>query len=191
MSDLLVRELTLEYVSGGYSVRPIDKLDIDMHDGELVLLLGASGCGKTTLLSALASILRPASGSIRIGDIEVTSLSGEALQHYRRHTVGIVFQAFNLVPSLSALENVQVPMWATGVSGREAKARAQGLLEQVGMADRAISRAVSNNASPSPERSPTIPRWYWPTSPPRTSTTSRSKGCCGCCESSPRRDGCW
>jgi putative ABC transport system ATP-binding protein len=136
MAGLVVKDLTIEYVSGSYTVRPIDRLNIEVGDGELVLLLGASGCGKTTLLSAMASILRPASGSIRVGDTEVTTLKGAALQEYRRHTVGIVFQAFNLVPSLSALENVQVPLWARGTRGAPAKQRALELLEQVGMADR-------------------------------------------------------
>src|SRR5256885_168022 len=100
MSDLVVKDLVIEYVSGAYKVRPIDELDIELRSGELVLLLGASGCGKTTLLSAMAAILRPTSGSIRVGDIEVTTLAGDELQQYRRSTVGIVFQAFNLVPSL-------------------------------------------------------------------------------------------
>jgi putative ABC transport system ATP-binding protein len=161
MSDLVVRDLVIEYASGNYKVRPIDRLDLDLHSGELVLLLGASGCGKTTLLSAMASILRPTSGSIKVGDTEVTTLAGDALQAYRRKTVGIVFQAFNLVPSLTALENVQVPMWASGRRGGPAKAKASALLEQVGMGDRvkhksgdlsggqqqrvAIARALAND----------------------------------------------
>ena len=72
---LAVRDLTIEYTSGGYKVRPINDLNIDVESGELVLLLGASGCGKTTLLSALATLLTPTAGTIHVGDVEVTSLA--------------------------------------------------------------------------------------------------------------------
>ena len=75
----------MEYASGGYKVRPIDSLDLDVSTGELVLLLGASGCGKTTLLSMLARLLTPTSGTITFGDIDVTGLSGQALVDYRRN----------------------------------------------------------------------------------------------------------
>jgi len=137
---LHIRDLRIEYSSGGYVVRPIEALDLDVQSGQLVLLLGASGCGKTTLLSALAAILKPALGSIRFDDVEVTELSGDALTQYRRHRVGIVFQAFNLVPSLSALENVAAPLWAAGTNGREARRRAGELLERVGLSDRVRHR---------------------------------------------------
>ena len=90
MATLTTTDLTIEYSSGGYVVRPINGLDLEVADGQLVLLLGASGCGKTTLLSVLAAILKPTSGSVKIGDIEVTELRGGALTQYRRHSVGIV-----------------------------------------------------------------------------------------------------
>ncbi|HUH07635.1 MAG TPA: ATP-binding cassette domain-containing protein [Egibacteraceae bacterium] len=134
--DLDVSQLTIAYSSGGYEVRPIDAFDLQIASGQLVLLLGASGCGKTTLLSALASILRPTSGSIRVGDTEVTALNGADLVEYRRHGVGVVFQSFNLVSSLTASENVQVPLRAAGVPGRQARARAEELLHRVDMSDR-------------------------------------------------------
>jgi putative ABC transport system ATP-binding protein len=138
--DLRIRDLRIEYSSGGYVVCPIEALDLDVQSGQLVLLLGASGCGKTTLLSALAAILKPARGSIRFGDVEVTELAGDALTQYRRHRVGIVFQAFNLVPSLTALENVAAPLWAAGATGREARRRSGELLERVGLSDRVRHR---------------------------------------------------
>jgi putative ABC transport system ATP-binding protein len=140
MADLHVRDLVVEYSSGGYAVRPLDGLDLEVATGELVLLLGASGCGKTTLLSALAAILTPTSGSIRVGDVEVTGLSGAALTAYRRHTVGIVFQAFNLVPSLTARENVEAPLRLAGVGARRSRPRAEELLEQFGLTDRRSHR---------------------------------------------------
>ena len=138
--DLVGRDLVVEYRSGDYVIRPIDGLDFDVASGELALLLGASGCGKTTLLSILASILRPAGGSVHVGGVDVMTLTGAALTEYRRYRVGIVFQAFNLVPSLTASENVQVPLRATGLSSSAARERADGLLEQVGLADRSHHR---------------------------------------------------
>ncbi len=104
------------------------------------LLLGASGCGKTTLLSAMASLLTPTSGTIHLGDLDVTALAGKALSDYRRHSVGIVFQAFNLVPSLTALENVAAPLVVSGVRTRAARRIAAHRLEQVDLADRAGHR---------------------------------------------------
>ena len=138
--SLRCRDLVVEYSVGGYVVRPIDGLDIDARPGELSLLLGASGCGKTTLLSVLAAILRPHRGSVRLDATEVTRLSGRALNDYRRHRVGIVFQAFNLIPSLTAAENVQVPLRAAGTGRRAARRRAAELLGEVGLGERQSHR---------------------------------------------------
>jgi putative ABC transport system ATP-binding protein len=140
MPDLTINNLTIEYASGGYSVRPVDGLNLAASGGALTLLLGPSGCGKTSLLSCLGGILRPSGGSIRFGDIEVNTLRGQDLTHYRRKTVGIVFQSFNLVPSLTALENVTVPLRAAGMKWPAAKARATELLTGVGLADRVNHR---------------------------------------------------
>ncbi len=137
---LAVRDLTVEFSSGGYRVRPLDHLDLSAASGERVLLVGASGSGKTTLLSCMAGILTPTSGSIRLGDLEVTGLRDTALTEYRRHRVGVVFQAFNLIPSLSAVENVQAPLRLSGVGRKAARARAEALIERVGLADRARHR---------------------------------------------------
>jgi putative ABC transport system ATP-binding protein len=133
---LTIRDLTIEYSSGGYVVRPISNLSLDAGAGQLVLLLGASGCGKTTLLSVIAGLLTPASGSVRVVDTEVVGLSGGALTEYRRHTVGVVFQAFNLLPALSASENVQVPLRAAGWSKPKARERAEELLGLVNLSER-------------------------------------------------------
>jgi putative ABC transport system ATP-binding protein len=136
MTDVDITDLTITYDSGGYVVRPVHRLDLHVGSGELALLLGASGSGKTTVLSALAAILRPAAGTIRVGDVEVTGLRGAALTEYRRHRVGVVFQTFNLVPSLTARDNVQAPLWAAGMPGRQARARAEQLLDRVGLGER-------------------------------------------------------
>jgi putative ABC transport system ATP-binding protein len=136
MGDLSIQDLVVEYSSGGYAVRPINGMSLDVSSGSLVILLGPSGCGKTTLLSCLGGILRPKSGSIAFGGVDITALDGSALAKYRRDEVGIVFQAFNLVPSLTALENVIVPLRAAGRSRTSARQRAEELLTQVGLADR-------------------------------------------------------
>jgi putative ABC transport system ATP-binding protein len=133
---LVCEDLVVEYSGGGYIVRPIDGLDMEVSNGQLALLLGASGCGKTTLLSVLAAILRPRGGSVRLDDLEVTELRGSALTEYRQRNVGIVFQTFNLIPSLTASENVQVPLRAAGLKRRRARERADELLERVALSGR-------------------------------------------------------
>ena len=140
MSNLAVRDLTVEFNSGGYVVRPLDGLSFEAADGELVVLLGPSGCGKTTLLSCLAGLLTPTSGSIKLDDRETSRLTGRELTAHRRDTVGVVFQAFNLIPSLSAHGNVVAPMRLAGMSRRHASARATMLLERVGLGERGHHR---------------------------------------------------
>jgi putative ABC transport system ATP-binding protein len=134
--SLACRNLVVEYAGGGYVVRPIDGLDVDVADGELALLLGASGCGKTSLLSVLAAILRPRGGSVRLGELEVTQLAGHSLNAYRQREVGIVFQSFNLIPSLTASENVQIPLRASGLGARAARRRADTLLGRMSLGGR-------------------------------------------------------
>ncbi len=136
MDDLCVADLTVEYQSGDYVIRPLDQLNMEAGAGSLALLLGPSGCGKTTLLSCLAGILKPTSGSITFRGTEVSGLRGAALTNYRRQTVGVVFQAFNLIPSLSAVDNVAAPLWAAGFGGRASRSRAESLLDRVGLKDR-------------------------------------------------------
>ena len=160
MVDVDIRDLTIEYTSGGYVVRPVNHLDLRVASGELALLLGASGSGKTTLLSAMAAILRPASGTIRVGDTEVTGLRGAALTGYRRHRVGVVFQTFNLVPSLTALDNVQAPLWAAGMSARRPRPAPSSCSTASGCANgsataRGTCRAASSSGWPSPGPWPT------------------------------------
>ncbi|MEB3980744.1 ATP-binding cassette domain-containing protein [Mycobacterium sp. 663a-19] len=140
MGDLSIQDLVVEYSSGGYALRPINGLGLDVAAGSLVILLGPSGCGKTTLLSCLGGILRPKSGVIKFDGIDVTALDPRALARYRRDTVGIVFQAFNLVPSLTALENVMVPLRAAGMSRAASRRRAEELLSRVNLADRVKHR---------------------------------------------------
>ena len=132
--------LTVEFASAGYTIRPLDGLSFSADDGQLVVLLGPSGCGKTTLLSCLAGLLTPTSGAVRFDDIDVTGLRGPARADYRRHTVGVVFQAFNLIPSLSARANVMVPLRLAGVKRSVAHQRATELLASVGLDERSHHR---------------------------------------------------
>ena len=136
MPDLIIDDLTVEYDAGEYTVRPLDGFSTRVSDGSLAVLLGPSGCGKTTLLSCLGGILTPTSGSIKWGDTEVATLDGADLTRYRQRDVGIVFQSFNLVPSLTALHNVTAPLRAAGRSAETAAARATELLEHVGLGER-------------------------------------------------------
>ena len=134
--DLRISGLTVEYTLGGHVTRPFDDFHLECQAGSVVVLLGPSGCGKTTLLSCLAGILTPGAGTITVGDTQVVSLAGPALTAYRRHGVGVVFQAFNLVRSLSARENVAAPMLAAGARPADAFRRAEDLLRRVGLEER-------------------------------------------------------
>ena len=135
---LVVEGLVKEYAGDGYVVRVLDDLSFHAAPGELVVLLGPSGSGKSTLLSCLGGMLSPTAGSIRLNDIDVTASSGKALDDYRKRHVGFVFQGFNLIPSLSARENVAVPLIVSKTMSRsQALAKADQILDRVGLGDRA------------------------------------------------------
>jgi putative ABC transport system ATP-binding protein len=134
--DLTVTALTVEYQAGGQVVRPLEGFELQAAAGSFVLLFGPSGSGKTTLLSCLAGLLSPVAGTITFDGVEVSALKGRQLSAYRRSTVGVVFQGFNLLPSMTALDNVVAPLLAARVPRSEAARRATELLEQVGLHDR-------------------------------------------------------
>ena len=130
---LTVEDLTVEYTLGSHVSRVLDGLSFTARSGELVLALGPSGCGKTTLLSVLAGLLRPTDGRVRFGDAQVAGLRGDDLLDYRRRQVGVVFQTFNLVPSLTALENVMAPLVLTGTRAAPAREVARRWLDEMDM----------------------------------------------------------
>ncbi|WP_148288794.1 ABC transporter ATP-binding protein, partial [Ilumatobacter nonamiensis] len=135
---LVIDGLVKEYAGDGYVVRVLDDLSFHARPGELVVLLGPSGSGKSTLLSCIGGMLSPTSGSIRLNELDVTAASGRALDDYRKHHVGFVFQGFNLIPSLTARENVAVPLIVSKTVPRStALKRADEMLDRVGLADRA------------------------------------------------------
>ena len=121
--------------SGGHPLTILHPLDYSIASGEFLAIVGPSGSGKSTLLGLLAGLDAPTSGSIVIDDVDITRLGEDALAALRGQKIGFVFQFFHLVPSLTAIENVQVPMEIAG--RRDAVARAKDLVEEVGLTDRA------------------------------------------------------
>jgi putative ABC transport system ATP-binding protein len=132
-----VHELTKTYARGEAATRALDGVTLDVHPGELMLLMGPSGSGKTTLLSIMGCILEATSGSVRIHGREIVGLPQRALPALRLDRFGFIFQGFNLFPTLTALQNVALALDLKGIAGRAARRRASELLEQVGLGARA------------------------------------------------------
>ena len=133
MAIVEARDLVKTYAQGEAAMRALDRVSLDVDAGELTLLVGPSGSGKTTLLSVVGCILRPSSGSLRILGDDVTRLRERDLPAIRRERIGFVFQAFNLFPTLTALQNVALALDLKGATGRAARDRAAQLLDQVGL----------------------------------------------------------
>jgi putative ABC transport system ATP-binding protein len=131
-----VQGLTKVFGSGTASVRAVDGVDLAVGRGEIVLIVGPSGAGKTTLLTMIGGVLKPTSGSVRLNGYDITSMKESDLTRVRRHLVSFVFQTFNLLESLSAVENVEVALNFAGVTGKEARQRATRLLVDLGMEGR-------------------------------------------------------
>jgi putative ABC transport system ATP-binding protein len=160
-ATLEVRGLTKVFGTGRAEVRALDGIDLTAGREEIVLVMGPSGSGKTTLLTVVGGLLRATSGTVRIGDLELTSLKESQLTDFRRHYLGFVFQSFNLLGSLNAHENVEAALNFAGKRGRSARRRAAELLESLGMGERlkahpktlsggerqrvSIARALANN----------------------------------------------
>jgi len=131
-----VRDLTKTYGTGEAAIRALDRVDLDVQAGELVLLTGPSGSGKTTLLSIIGGILQATSGSVRLRGGELVGLPQKMLPRLRRDNIGFIFQAFNLFPTLTALQNVTLALDLKGIRGRLARQRANELLADVGLAEK-------------------------------------------------------
>ena len=129
-------EITKSYREGDRRQVVLDRIDLRVETGELVVLLGKSGSGKSTLLNLLAGIDQPDSGRVRIAGVEITSLSERDRTIFRRRHIGFIFQFFNLLPTLTVLENLLLPLELEGSVGPEEKERCQELLSAVGLADR-------------------------------------------------------
>lgn len=156
-----IRNLTKTVSSGDESLTILDDVSIDIDGGEFVAVTGASGSGKSTLLGLIAGLDSPSSGSIVIDGEDITSMTDDLLARLRSEKIGFVFQSFHLIPSLTAFENVLIPMEILGIA--DAVSRATELLEQVGLTNRghhypselsggeqqrvAIARAFANTPS--------------------------------------------
>ena len=138
-SAIEVRNLIKKYQEGASGTLALRGIDLDVHPGELLLLMGPSGSGKTTLLSIMGCILTATSGSVRVAGREVVGLSEKELPALRLANIGFVFQGFNLFPTLTAGENVELMLDLKGVSSAKAKTRAQQLLDQVGLGEKSGS----------------------------------------------------
>ena len=131
------RGLSRRYLVGKDPVDALAGVDLEVDTGEFVALVGPSGSGKSTLLNLLGGLDRPSGGEIWVGDLELGKASDKRLVRYRREQVGFIFQGFNLLPTRSAVENVEVPLMLAGVDRRRRRERALRLLDQVGLARRA------------------------------------------------------
>jgi ABC-type lipoprotein export system ATPase subunit len=141
-TDTAVRLLDVvkEFSIGAERVRAVDSLSLEIGSGEFVAIVGRSGSGKSTLLNLLAGIDTPTSGQIWIGGQELSRLTDDALTRLRRERLGMVYQFFNLLPTLSVRENVALPALLAGEKEREVLPRADSLLEEVGMSHRKNAR---------------------------------------------------
>jgi putative ABC transport system ATP-binding protein len=132
-----IRELSKIYLQGEINVTALNRVSLDIAAGEFLALMGPSGSGKSTLLHILAGIDRPTSGECRVQDVDVTQLNESKLADWRNRNVGFVFQTFNLIPVLTAQENVELPLLLMKLSRRERRERVAAALGLVGLGDRA------------------------------------------------------
>jgi len=134
--EIVVKDLIRVYRTGRIEVQALRGLDMNVAKGEIVSIIGPSGSGKTTLLNILGGLDKATAGLVRIGDLEITALPDSKLVDVRRKTVGHIFQTLNLVPTLTALENVELPMILAGMGRGTRRKRAETLLEVVGLSER-------------------------------------------------------
>ena len=135
-SIVRIRELSKIYRQGDIDVTALNNISLDIAAGEFPALMGPSGSGKSTLLHIIAGIDRPTSGTCHVQDIDVAQLSESQLADWRNQNVGFVFQTFNLIPVLTAFENVELPLLLTRLNSKQRKKQVNTALELVGLADR-------------------------------------------------------
>jgi putative ABC transport system ATP-binding protein len=132
-----IRELTKIYAQGEIQVTALDRITLDIAAGEFLALMGPSGSGKSTLLHIIAGVDRPTSGECLVQGVDVTKLNESELADWRNHNVGFIFQTFNLIPVLTAAENVELPLLLMRMSRAHRRKQVETALEVVGLADRA------------------------------------------------------
>jgi len=134
------REICRHYTMGASVIRAVDGITFAAQGGEFIALLGSSGSGKSSLLNLIAGLDRPTSGDVLVDGRSLAELSSEELARYRRHSVGIVFQAFNLVPGMTVAENVELPLRLAETDRRERLTRVREALDRVGLSQRLTHR---------------------------------------------------
>ncbi|MDZ7589829.1 MAG: ABC transporter ATP-binding protein [Rubrivivax sp.] len=132
-----IRGLAKSYHRGEQDIAVLLGIDLDVAAGEFIALMGPSGSGKSTLLNLVAGIDQPSAGTIEIGGVDIATLGEGELADWRASNVGFIFQFYNLIPVLSAFENVELPLLLTGLSARQRRERVAQLLALVGLSDRA------------------------------------------------------
>jgi putative ABC transport system ATP-binding protein len=137
MSLVEILDVTKRYHKGGESITPLDRVSLNIEEGEFVSLMGASGTGKSTLLNLVAGIDRPDSGSIVINGTDITKLSRTKLANWRAANIGYIFQTHNLIPVLTAYENIELPLLLLPMSRSERQKRVEVALQAVDLTDRA------------------------------------------------------
>src|SRR5262245_46108512 len=135
MSLVEIRDVTKRYHKGDETITPLDGVSLDIEEGEFVSLMGASGSGKSTLLNLIASIDHPDSGSIMIDGVDITQLSRTRQAHWRAANIGYIFQTHNLIPVLTAYENVELPLLLLPMSRGERQRRVDIAMRAVDLAD--------------------------------------------------------
>jgi putative ABC transport system ATP-binding protein len=143
MHPLSVERVTKTFRQGDRTVTALSSIDLTIEQGRFVAIMGASGSGKSTLLHLMAGLARPDTGSVRINGSDLARMPDRQLTLFRRKNIGLVFQAFNLIPTLSAEENIALPLMLEGTNGRPAKEKVQELIESLGLADRRTHRPDS------------------------------------------------
>lgn len=141
-SDVIItcRGLTKTYRMGDTTVHALVDMNLDIYRGEYLSVMGPSGSGKSTLFNMIGLLDRPTSGKVMINDVDLSGLGSRQLAYIRNRQLGYIFQAFNLIPSMTALRNVMLPLMFSGMSTAEATERAKDVLAQVGLADRITHR---------------------------------------------------
>jgi ABC-type lipoprotein export system ATPase subunit len=132
-----LQKISRYYQTGERSVRALEDISLEIEHHEFVAIVGPSGCGKSTLLHLIAGLDRPTTGEIVVDNLNLTKADDAQLTEFRRRRLGLVFQFFNLLPTMNALENVSLPLLLQGVAPNEATRRAEELLERVGLTNRA------------------------------------------------------
>jgi putative ABC transport system ATP-binding protein len=140
MQPLAVENVTKNFHQGNRTVTALASINLEVRQGQFLAIMGASGSGKSTLLHLMAGLARPDSGSVRVNGADLAQMPDRQLTIFRRRHIGLVFQAFNLIPTLTAEENIALPLMLEHANGRPAHEKVVQLLESLGLADRRTHR---------------------------------------------------